>query len=345
MGAHGEAFMKAWELEKFGQEKNLRLVERPVPVPGPGEVLVRVHAVSLNYRDKVLVEGIYMPSLQLPFVPASDACGEVTAVGAGVTRVAAGDRVIGQFRVRWIDGKPGADEVALSLGGPLPGVLAEYVLWPQQAVVKAPKHLSYEEAATLPIAGLTAWFALVEDGRLKAGESVLVQGTGGVSLFAVQFAAMAGARVIVTSSSNQKLAKAKQLGATDTVNYRTTPDWDRNVLELTGGQGVDHVIEVGGGETFKRSLNALAIDGHVAVVGFLGGMKITLDATSLIRKRARVQGIAVGHRRAFEEMNRAIEIHGLRPVIDRCFPFTGVREAFDYLDQGAFGKIVIRVFE
>jgi NADPH:quinone reductase-like Zn-dependent oxidoreductase len=306
---------------------------------------VRVHAVSLNYRDKVLVEGIYMPSLPLPFVPASDACGEVTAVGAGVTRAAVGDRVTGQYRVRWIDGKPGPDEVALSLGGPLPGVLAEYVLWPQEAVVKAPSRLSYEEAATLPIAGLTAWFALMEDGRLKAGESVLVEGTGGVSLFAVQFAAMAGARVIVTSSSDEKLAKAKQLGAHDTVNYRTTPDWDKTVLEMTGGLGVDHVIEVGGGETFSRSLNALAIEGHVAVVGFLGGMEINVDARSLIRKRARVQGIAVGHRRAFEEMNRAIEIHGLRPVIDRCFPFAGVREAFSYLDKGAFGKIVIRVVE
>ena len=246
--------MKAWELTKFGQEKNLQLVERPVPVPGPGEVLVRVHAVSLNYRDKVLVEGTYMPSLQLPFVPASDACGEVMAVGDGVTRAAVGDRVTGQYRVRWIDGKPGPEEIALSLGGPLPGVLAEYVLWPQEAVVKAPSHLSYEEAATLPIAGLTAWFALMEDGRLKAGESVLAQGTGGVSLFAVQFSAMAGARVIVTSSSDEKLAKAKQLGATDTVNYRTTPDWDMTVLELTGGRGVDHVIEVG----WRRNLQTLA---------------------------------------------------------------------------------------
>jgi NADPH:quinone reductase-like Zn-dependent oxidoreductase len=308
-------------------------------------VLVRVHAVSLNYRDKVLVEGIYMPTLQLPFVPASDACGDVTAVGAGVTRAAGGDRVAGQFRVRWIDGKPGPDEIALSLGGPLPGVLAEYVLWPQEAVVKVPSHLSYEEAATLPIAALTAWFALMEDGRLKAGESVLALGTGGVSLFAVQFAAMAGARVIATSSSDEKLAKAKHLGATDTVNYRTTPDWDKTVLELTGGRGVDHVIEVAGGETFKRSLNALAIEGHVAVVGFLGGMEISVDARTLIRKRARVQGISVGHRRAFEEMNRAIEIHGLRPVIDRCFPFAGVREAFEYLDKGAFGKIVVRVTE
>jgi len=337
--------MKAWELVKFGQEKNLRLVERPIPVPGPGEVLVRVYAVSLNYRDKLLVEGIYMPTLQLPFVPASDASGEVAAVGDGVTRAAVGDRVVGQFRLRWIDGTPGPAEIALCLGGPLPGVLAEYIVWPQEAVVKAPSHLSYEEAATLPIAGLTAWFALMEDGRLKPGESVLVQGTGGVSLFAVQFAAMAGARVIVTSSSNEKLAKAKQLGATDTVNYRTTPDWDKTVLELTGGRGVNHVIEVGGGETFKRSLNALAIDGHVAVVGFLGGVEFNVNALSLIRKRVRVQGIAVGHRRAFEEMNRAIETHGLRPVIDRCLPFAAVNEAFAYLDKGAFGKIVIRVIE
>ncbi len=337
--------MQAWELVKFGQGKNLQLVERSVPVPGAGEVLVRVHAVSLNYRDKVLVEGTYMPNLPLPFVPASDACGEVVAVGDGVTRATVGDRVTGQFRVRWIDGKPGAEEVALSLGGPLPGVLAEYVLWPQQAVVKVPSHLSDEEAATLPIAGLTAWFSLMEDGRLKAGESVLVQGTGGVSLFAVQFGGMSGARVIVISSSDEKLAKAKELGASDAVNYRTTPDWDKTVLELTGGRGVDHVIEVGGGETFKRSLNALAVEGHVAVVGFLGGMDIQVDARSLIRKRARVQGIAVGHRRAFEEMNRAIETQGLRPVIDRCFPFAGVKEAFEHLDQGAFGKIVIRVIK
>ena len=337
--------MKAWELVKFGPEKNLRLVERPVPTPGPGEVLVRVHAVSLNFRDKVLLEGTYMPGLPLPIVPASDACGEVVAVGDGVSRAAVGDRVTCQYRVRWIDGKPGAEEISFSLGGPLPGVLAEYVVWPQQAIIKPPSHLSHEEAATLPIAGLTAWFALMEDGRLKAGESVLAQGTGGVSLFAVQFAAMAGARVIVISSSDEKLAKARQLGATDTINYRTTPDWDKTVLKLTGGRGVDHAIEVGGGETFKRTLNALAIDGHVAVVGFLGGKEISVDALSLIRKRVRIQGMAVGHRRAFEEMNRAIEIHGLRPVIDRCFPFTEAREAFDYLDKGAFGKIVIRMTE
>jgi NADPH:quinone reductase-like Zn-dependent oxidoreductase len=174
---------------------------------------------------------------------------------------------------------------------------------------------------------------------------VLAQGTGGVSLFAVQFAALAGARMIVISSSDEKLAKTRQLGATDTINYRTTPDWDKAVLELTGGRGVDHVIEVGGGETIRRTLNALAIDGHVAVVGFLGGKEIGMDALSLIRKRVRIRGMAVGHRRAFEEMNRAIEIHGLRPVIDHGFPFTEAREAFDYLDKGAFGKIVIRMTE
>jgi NADPH:quinone reductase-like Zn-dependent oxidoreductase len=334
--------MKAWELPRFGQE-NLRLMERPVPAPGSGEVLVRVRAVSLNYRDKLVLGGTYLPDLAMPFVPASDASGEVVAIGDGVTGVRVGERVIGHYRVLWIDGKPGPDQIAISLGGPLPGVLAEYVVLPKEALVKMPAHLSYEEAATLPIAGLTAWFSLVEDGQLRAGESVLVQGTGGVSIFAVQFAAMMGARVIVTSSSDEKLARVKKLGAADTINYHTTPEWDKVVLDLTRGRGVDHVIEVGGKNTFARSLNALAINGHVAVVGFLGGMEFGLNALSLIRKMARVRGISVGHRRAFEDMNRAIETNGLRPMIDRHFSFSEVKAAFDYLDKGAFGKIVIRV--
>jgi NADPH:quinone reductase-like Zn-dependent oxidoreductase len=334
--------MKAWEIQKFGHE-NLRLVERPIPEPGAGEVLVRVNAVSLNYRDKLVIAGTYMPDLKLPFVPASDAAGEVAAVGQGVTGVTVGDRVAGHYRLLWIDGKPGPAEIAVSLGGPLPGVLAEYVVWPKQALVRLPSHLSYEEASTLPIAGLTAWFALIEDGHLKAGETVLVQGTGGVALFAVQFAAMMGARAIVISSSDEKMVRARQMGASNTINYRTIPDWDKAVLDLTAGRGVDHVIEVGGASTFKRSINALAIDGHVAVVGFLGGTSITIDALSLIRKRAQVRGVMVGHRRAFEDMNRAIEDNSLRPVIDRQFKFVDVKAAFEHLEKGAFGKIVVKI--
>ncbi len=334
--------MKQWQLERFGLS-NLALVERPVPAPGPGEALVRIGAVSLNYRDKVVAEGTYLPSLSLPYVPVSDGAGTVAAVGEGVSRVAVGDRVIGHYRQVWLDGPGSLETMGASLGAPLAGMLAEYVVLPAEGLVRTPPHLSDEEAATLPIAALTAWWALFEDGGLKPGETVLVQGTGGVSLFALQLATAAGAHVVATSGSDEKLARARALGARETVNYRLRPDWDAAVLERTSGRGVDHALEVASGSNLARTVQALRVGGHLALIGFLEARVTSVDVAALMRKRARVIAVSTGHRRAFEEMNAAISTLSLRPVIDRVFALEEAPAAFRRLEEGAFGKVVIRV--
>lgn len=334
--------MKQWQIGRFGLT-NLELVERPIPAPGPGEALVRVGAVSLNYRDKVVAEGTYLPSLALPYVPVSDGAGTVVAVGEGVTRFAVGDRVIGHYRQVWLDGPGSLETMGASLGAPLAGMLSEYVVLPASGLVRTPVHLTDEEASTLPIAALTAWWALFEDGGLRPGETVLVQGTGGVSLFALQLAAAAGAHVIVTSGSDGKLARALALGAKESVNYRDRPDWETTVLELTGGRGVDHALEVASGSNLARTVAALRVGGHLALIGFLESRETTIDVAALMRKRARLIAVSTGHRRAFEEMNAAISRLGLRPVIDGVFPFDDPLAAFRRLEEGAFGKVVIRV--
>ena len=334
--------MKAWELQSFGAQ-NLHLVERPIPPVDSHEVLVRVAAVALNYRDKVVVDGIYLPHLSLPFTPASDAAGVVVDAGPAVTRFRLGDRVTVHYRRKWLDGDPGPEEMAACVGAPLPGVLAEYVVLPEQGAVATPSSLDDCEASTLPIAGLTAWFALFEDGRLNPGDWVLAEGTGGVSLFALQFAQAAGARVIVTSRSDEKLQRAQALGASAGINYRQTPDWERAVLDTTGGQGVACVIETAGGASLQRSIDSLAIGGRVEVIGFLEGVQAEVNIVSLLRKRARIHAVAVGHRRAFERMNCAIESLKLKPVIDSVYDFQQLPQAFQHLERGAFGKIVIRL--
>ncbi len=335
--------MKAWEMQDFGL-KNLKLVERPTPKPGPNELLVRVSAASLNYRDKVVVEGFYgRERMPRHLIPVSDAAGVVEQVGPGVTRFGEGARVTTHLYSRWVAGDPKPDEVDYCFGGPLPGGLAEYMIIPEVGAVEAPASLSDAEAATLPIAGLTAWFALVDHGGLEAGRTVLVQGTGGVSVFAVQLASAMGARVIATSSSDEKLARVKALGATDLINYAKTPDWQDVARELTSGKGVDHVLDVVGGESINRSIQAARVGGHVALIGFLGGQVASVDLLPVLLRQTRLQGLIVGHRQAFEAMNRFIEDRAIKPVIDSTYPFSDAIRAFEHLDRGPFGKVVIDV--
>ena len=335
--------MKRYELTAFGLE-NLKLVDRPRPEAGHGQAVVRVTAASLNYRDVMVVKGVYDPKMPLPRVPFSDGAGVVESVGPGVTRVKPGDRVAGIFMQAWIDGPLTDAASGSALGGAIDGVLSEYVALDADGLVRTPAHLSDEQAACLPCAAVTAWNALVTQGNLKAGDTVLVQGTGGVSLFALQFAKAHGARVIATSGSDDKLARAKALGASNGVNYKTTPDWDKAVLDLTGGAGVDHVVEVGGAGTLERSLRAVRHAGTVSQIGVLTGVTENLNIAPVLMKHVRLQGIYVGSRAMFEDMNRAIEAGKLVPVVDRVFPFDQAAEALRHMESGAhFGKIVVRV--
>jgi NADPH:quinone reductase-like Zn-dependent oxidoreductase len=334
--------MKAFVIEEGAGLDRLRLVEQAVPEPRRGEVVLRMRAVSLNYRDLEIAHGTYHARFDLPMVPLSDGVGEVVAVGDGVTRVAVGDRVASTFWQGWIGGDFDAVERAVPLGGPGPGVLAEYVRLDAEGVTRVPDHLTDAEAATLPCAALTAWTSLVTEGRLKPGDTVLVQGTGGVAIFALQFAVAAGARAIVTSSSDAKLEQARALGATGTVNYRTTPDWHLAVRDLTGGRGVDHVLEIGGPGTFARSLQAIRTGGQINVIGYLGGKAAEINPIEILFRRARIRGIPVGSRESFEAMNRAIATGQLRPVIDCSFAWTEARAALAHLESGQhFGKVVL----
>jgi NADPH:quinone reductase-like Zn-dependent oxidoreductase len=335
--------MKAIRIHRLGGIDELRSEELPEPRPGPGQVRVRVRAASLNYRDLLVVKGLYSRNLALPLVPLSDGAGEVVEVGPGVTRFAPGARVAGIFMQTWLDGAITEAKGKSALGGAIDGVLAEQVVLHEDGLVAVPDHLSFEEAATLPCAAVTAWNGLVEGGGLRAGETVLTLGTGGVSLFALQFARMAGARVIATSSSDAKLERAKQLGASDGINYKTTPEWDKKVRELTGGVGVDHVVEVGGAGTLPRSLKAVRTGGHVSLIGVLAGAAET-NPMPVLMKAVRLQGVFVGSRAMFEAMDRAIALHQMRPVIDRVFPLDEARAAYRHLESGAhFGKVVIRM--
>jgi NADPH:quinone reductase-like Zn-dependent oxidoreductase len=333
--------MKVYEFQKFGLD-NLTMVEREQPRPAAFEVVVKFHAVSLNYRDLMFAKGVYNPNSRFPAVPCCDGAGEVAALGDQVTRWKVGDRVCPIFTQGWIEGRRSSQKDRTSLGaGDLDGTLREYGAFNENGLVRIPDHLSYDEASTLPCAAVTAWNALIETGKLRAGETVLTLGTGGVSIFAVQLAKMQGARVIATSSSDEKLARVRRLGADETINYKTTPDWDKEVLRLTGG--VDHVVEVGGAGTLAKSVNATRTEGTVYVIGVLasgGGF----DPIRVLMKGIRLQGIFVGSRQMFEDLNRAITANGLKPVIDRNFKFEEAREALRYMESGShFGKIVINL--
>lgn len=334
--------MQAYELQgSFGID-SLKIVDRLVPEAGPGQALVKLHAWSLNYRDLLLVKGLYNPKLRLPFTPLSDGMGEVVSIGSGVTRVKPGDRVAGAFMQTWIDGELTEAKSKSALGGAIPGLLAEYVVLNAEGLVPVPAHLSDEEAATLPCAGVTAWHALVTEGAIKAGDTVLIQGTGGVSLFALQFAVARGARVIATSSSDTKLARVRELGAAEGINYKSTPEWGRRVRELTGGVGVDHVVEVGGAGTMGESLQAVRMGGRISLIGILSGTG-QFNPVPILMKGIRVQGIFVGSRAMFEAMNETIARHQLHPIVDRTFGFNEVQAALHHMESGAhFGKIVIR---
>jgi NADPH:quinone reductase-like Zn-dependent oxidoreductase len=290
------------------------------------------------------VRGTYRMTVGENIIPLSDGAGEVVAVGGGVTRVKIGDKVAGCFFQRWPAGDPPPDVQAGALGGGTDGMLAEYVVLEEEGVVKIPAHLSLEEGATLPCAGVTVWHAMIEHARLVAGQSVLLQGTGGVSVFGLQLAHALGIQAVITSSSDDKLARARTLGAAHTINYKTTPDWEKATMEFTGGRGVDQVVEVGGAGTLARSFGAIRIGGKISMIGGLSGAATELDPRLILARRANVQGISVGSTQMFEALNRAIAVNRIKPVIDKVFGFDDVRAAYQHMASGAhFGKIVIRV--
>jgi len=337
--------MLAYQLPKSGCGiEGLTRVELPRPRPAYRQVLVKIAACSLNHRDIGIALGTARQPMRANVIPLSDGAGEVIEVGAGVERVKPGDVVAGNFFQRWRAGEAGPDTRLSALGGPIDGMLAEYVVLEEEGVVKIPKHLSIDEGATLPCAGVTAWHAMVEHAGLVAGSTVLLQGTGGVSIFGLQLAKAMGVRVIITSSSDEKLARAKQLGADHGINYKTALDWQESVMEITEGRGVDSVVEVGGAGTISRSLGAIRFGGSISLIGSLSGRSAQFDSGQLLSKRANVQGISVGSTNMFESMNRAIAANKIRPVIDKVFSFDNVQAAYKHLASSThFGKIVIRV--
>lgn len=335
--------MRAYRFSQFGLE-NLKLETLDDPRPGPGEILLDIKAVSLNYRDLMVVKGWYNPKLPLPAVPLSDGAGVVAAVGPDVTRFRPGDRVVSHFISGWIDGPFQAEYVGTTLGLPGPGLAAEHVVLPAAAVVPIPANYDYRQAATLPIAALTAWSSLVTEGGVQAGQTVLTLGTGGVSMFAVQFAKALGAKVIVTSGSDEKLARAREAGADHGINYRANPDWEKEVLKLTERRGADLVVENGGAATLTRSLRAVRAGGVIAMLGALTGLQDRVDLAPVLMKRIHIAGIMVDSRAAFEAMNVFIEKHRITPIIDRVFPFERLPEALRLMEAGGhFGKLAVEL--
>ena len=332
--------MRVWEVQgSFGID-NLRLVEKPEPKAGPGQIVVAMKAASLNYRDLLHVT---MGGAPLPLIPFSDGAGVVEQVGAGVSRVKVGDRVCPTFFQSWIDGPVTAEARNLALGGSVPGVLQEKMLLDAEGVIAIPDYLSFEEAATLPCAGLTAWRAIAVEAPIDAKSTILVQGTGGVSIFALQFAKAIGAKVIATSSSDEKLERAKKLGADYLINYKTTPEWGKKALELTNGRGADVVVEVGGENTLGKSLEAVRVGGSIVVIGVLGGFMNNIFIPALFGKNAKLVGISVGSREQFASMTKAMDGWKLKPVIDSTFAFDQVPDALRAMQAaGHFGKICVK---
>ncbi len=334
--------MKCVEIVATTGIEGLRLAERPTPKIGPRQVLVRIRAASLNYRDVMILSGNYARGVSLPRIPLSDGAGEIVEVGSEVTRVAVGDRVCGTFFQRWTTGPVFPEIQDAALGGTAEGVLTEFALLEGDGVVRFPDHLSFAEAATLPCAGLTAWHGLVEAGGLKAGDTALFLGTGGVSVLGMQLAHAAGARTIITSSSDEKLDRARKLGANETINYKTNPKWAATVREITGGRGVDTVLDVAGGSSTQGALEALRHGGTLAIIGGRSGPGGELDRRFVLQKGLRVRGINVGSREMFEAMNRAIAVSGLQPVVDRTYELKDAVAAYrDFMTGKHFGKIVI----
>ncbi len=335
--------MKVFQIQDDWSMDHLKIAECDPPAPGPGEVLLRMKAASINFRDLVVpLRGYGSYTGTLPLVPISDGVGEVVEIGAGVTRFSLGDRACPMFMQKWIAGEPDLARITNTLGGPLDGVMQEYMVVNEEGLSKVPEYLTDEEAATLPCAALTAWSALVTEGGVKSGDTVLVQGTGGVSLFALQFAKLLGARVIVTSSSDDKLKRAAALGADEGIDYTNDPEWARTVKKMTGGGGVDHIVEVGGEKTLPQSLRAIRPGGTISMIGVLSGANMGVSLGLIVTRKVRLQGITVGHRDSFDAMTRAMAQHRVKPVIDRVFAFEELKEAMAYLRQGKhFGKICI----
>lgn len=335
--------MRTYVIPAPGSIDNLKLVERPDPSPGRGQILVRVKATSLNYRDLITVEGKYARSAPKPdLVPLSDGAGEVVSAGAGVTRFKAGDRVAGTFMQRWSGGEADDQALGSAMGGAIDGMLTDLAVLEEGGAVHLPEHLSFEEGATLPCAAVTAWHALVNAGSIKGGDTVVVQGSGGVSIFALQFARAMGARVIATSGSAAKAEKLKAMGAVAVIDYKATPEWGAAVQKLTGGRGADIIVEVGGPGTLAQSFQAARINGRIAIIGLLSGVGGQIDPMPMLRRNLHIQGIYVGHRQMFEAMNRAISENKIKPVIDRVFPFADAKAAYAHMKaQAHFGKIVI----
>ena len=336
--------MKVLQIQDDWSIDNLTLTDKPVPEPGHGQVLIKMKAASLNYRDLLVPQrGYGALTGTLPLIPVSDGVGEVIATGEGTNRFEAGDRVCPIMIQSWISGRPTMERLYSTLGGPRDGVMTEYMALDERRAVRAPAHLSHVEAATLPCAALTAWSAIVTDGKVKAGDHVLVQGTGGVSLFALQFAKMHGARVILTSSSDEKLHRALKMGADEGVNYRSTPEWGKEIKRMTGGDGVDLIIEVGGQKTLPQSLRAIRAGGTISLIGVLSGLNMDVSLGPIVTRKLRLQGITVGNRDGMEEMIRAISQHNLIPVVDRTFAFEELKQALGYLAGGEhFGKVCIQ---
>jgi NADPH:quinone reductase-like Zn-dependent oxidoreductase len=338
--------LKQYRLIRSGHEGpfTLKLTDVAVREPGAHEVLVKVRAASLNRRDVYVAHGVYPLGPRESLIPLSDGAGEVVAIGAGVSRLQTGDRVAAIFFQDWIGGRSTPQGLASAIGGQRDGMLSEYVTLPEHGLVKLPESVSFEEGATLPCAALTAWNALFNRGRLQSGDFVLLEGTGGVSIFGVQFAAAAGGKPIITSSSDEKLKRARALGAIGGVNYQAVVDWEKPVRELTGGVGVHHVLEVGGKDSIAHSLATLATGAHVALIGGLGGFGGELPVLTLLDQNAVASGIFVGSREDFEAMNAFIDRHRIKPVIDRVFEFEDAQAAFALMESNAFfGKIVIRI--
>ena len=337
--------MKAQQVSEDGWGlDNLHQVQLGDPDLGPGQVRVGMKAVSLNYRDLLTVNGLYNPRQLRPLIPCSDGSGEVLEVGPGVTRFKVGDHVCPIFAQAWLSGEPDRAKLKTTLGGPLNGTLCDKPVFHEDGLVRAPSHMDHKQASTLTCAALTAWSALFEQGDLKPGQVLVVQGTGGVSMFALQFGLMAGARVIVTSSSDKKLEFVKSMGAHDTINYKTTPDWGAEVKRLTGRVGADHIVEVGGAGTLNQSLRAIRIGGHISMIGVLSSAAENLSVIPILMQNIRIQGIIVGHREGFEAMNRALETHKIVPHISDEFDFDQSRQAFELMAAGGhMGKIVVNL--
>ena len=338
--------MKSYEIQKYGGLEGLKLVDRPLPDPGDYDVVVKIKAASLNYRDLVVLRGQYDRHPVQGRVPLSDGAGEVVAVGRAVTKFKLGDRVAGCFFQGWSAGRFKTKMHRTSLGGAIDGVLVEQAKFPEEGLVHLPENYSFEEGATLPCAAVTAWQSLIVRGQLVPGETVLLLGTGGVSIFALQIAKSAGAKVIITSSSDEKLERARKLGADALINYKTTSDWGKAAANLAGNEGVDHVVEVGGAGTFLQSVRACRPGGKIGLIGILSGREAETEIFPIVAKSATIFGINVGSREMFEALNRALEQSGIHPVIDKVFPFGSAPEAYEYMAASShFGKVVITVGE